>query len=283
MVKLFFVETTSEDCSGEVQSEYRGVTIIIAVASTFAGCGQQFFNTLGMTYLDNNVKRSKIPMFYSLFQFTRMLAPAIGLNVASYFLRFYVAPSLTPTIKNDDPRWIGAWWGGYLIFGSLTLFIVPLMAMLPKVLPRAAMRRREKGLEILVIEEEEKASISDLFVTVKRLVTNKTYFCNTMAAIFYIFGYLPYNYFMTKYLQVQYLLSPSVANSMTGSITFVASAFGLLAAGIIITIYKPRARYMAGWNIVTSLISAIGLITYAFMGCPENNNAMILDKFELSI
>lgn len=265
-----------------MQSEYRGVTIIIAIASTFAGCGQQFFNTLGLTYLDNNIKRSKIPLLYSVFRFIRLLAPAVGLNTASYFLRFYVSPKLTPTIRNDDPRWIGAWWAGYIVFAVITLFLVPVMAMFPKVLPRAALRQKKKALsealESSVVAIEEKTSIKDLFVTVKRLLTNKTYFFNTMAAIFYVFGYIPYNYFMTKYLQVQYLLSPSFANTMVGSISFVATAAGLLSAGIVITIFKPRARYLAGWNIVTSLISALGLMTYGFLGCPENNNAMIMKK-----
>ena len=124
----------------------------------------------------------------------------------------------------------------------------------------------------------KKSLIKDLFITVRRLLSNKTYFCNTMAAIFYVFGYVPYGFFMNKYLQIQYLLTPSFANTMTGSVAFTASAVGLLTAGIVITIFKPRARYLASWNIVTSLISAIGLMTYAFLGCSANKSAFILKK-----
>lgn len=259
------------------------MTVIIAIASTFAGCGQQFFNTLGMTYLDNNIKKSKIPLLYSGHRFVRLLAPAIGLNTASYFLKFYVAPSLHPTIKNNDPRWIGAWWAGYLFFAAFTFFLVPIMAMFPKTLPRAAQRKTEKALgegedESLQFLPVEKASFKDLVETLKRLARNKAYFCNTMAAIFYVFGYIPYNYFMNKYLQIQYLLTPSFANTMTGSVALVSSAVGMLTAGVVITIFKPRARYLAGWNIVTSLVSAVGLMTYGFLGCPTNNNAMIMKK-----
>lgn len=159
------------------------------------------------------------------------------------------------------------------------------MFAFPKNLPRAV-QRRKKTDEIAVLmcadnvnnHEEEKTSLKDLFTTVKRLLTNKAYVCNTMAAIFYVFGYIPYGFFMSKYLQIQYLLTPSYANTMTGSIAFAASAVGLLSAGIVITLFKPRARYLAGWNIVTSLISALGLMTYAFLGCPANNNALIIEK-----
>lgn len=264
------------------------MTLIIAIASTFAGVGQVFFHTLGTAYLDNNIKKSKIPLLYSIHRFIRLLAPAVGLNTASYFLKFYVAPHLHPTIKNNDPRWIGAWWVGYVIFGTATFFLVPIMAMFPKILPRAAMRKEDGALKNLKEEIEikkeivEKASMKDLIETIKRLMRNKTYFCNTMAAIFYVFGYIPYGYFMNKYLQIQYLLTPSFANTMTGSVGLVASAVGLLSAGIVITIFKPRARYLAGWNIVTSVLSAFGLMTYGFLGCPANNNAMILKKLSNS-
>lgn len=276
--EYLIAETATENCSDDVKNEYRGATIIIAIASSFAGCGQQFFNTLGTTYLDNNIKKSKIPLIYSVHRFIRLLAPAVGLNTASYFLKYYIAPHLHPTITNSDPRWIGAWWPGYIIFACAAFLLVPIVAMFPKVLPRAAMRKKKEAETLMVQQVDEASSFKDLWETIKRLLKNKTYFCNTMAAIFYVFGYVSYGYFMNKYLQIQYLLTPSFANTMTGSVGFVASAVGLLTAGIVITIFKPRARYLAGWNIVTSVISALGLMAYGFLGCPVNNNAMILKK-----
>ena len=41
-----------------------------------------------------------------------MLGPAIGYALASLCLKFYISPSLTPTVGTDDPRWLGAWWLG---------------------------------------------------------------------------------------------------------------------------------------------------------------------------
>jgi branched-subunit amino acid ABC-type transport system permease component len=41
-----------------------------------------------------------------------MLGPAIGYALASLCLKFYISPTLTPTIGTDDPRWLGAWWFG---------------------------------------------------------------------------------------------------------------------------------------------------------------------------
>lgn len=53
----------------------------------------------------------------------RMLGPALGYALASMCLKMYIVPSLTPTIDNKDPRWLGAWWlGWFVIAACMTLF-----------------------------------------------------------------------------------------------------------------------------------------------------------------
>lgn len=99
--------------------------------------------------------------------FLRLLGPAFGYSLASYSLKLYIAPTLTPTIKNLDPRWLGAWWLGWIVLGLIMLLCVILLAMFPKSLPRAAVRRtihREKiRRENAIVEPElEKASLKGL-------------------------------------------------------------------------------------------------------------------------
>lgn len=73
--------------------------------------------------------------------FIRMLGPAIGYGLASVCLKLYISPTLTPTINNQDPRWLGAWWLGWIILGVLLFFFSTLLALFPKTLPRAAVRK----------------------------------------------------------------------------------------------------------------------------------------------
>ena len=72
----------------------------------------------------------------------RMLGPAIGYALASFCLKLYISPTLTPTITMSDPRWMGAWWLGWLILAVILLIASSLLALFPKTLPRAAARRR---------------------------------------------------------------------------------------------------------------------------------------------
>lgn len=146
-----------------------------------------------------------------------MLGPAIGYATASFCLKFYIAPTLTPSITNSDPRWLGAWWMGWIVFGSIIFIFAILIGMFPKTLHRAAVRKviqKEKvrrGISKDYTEEDKPASLKDLVDTFKRLSTNKIFMCNNIAAIFYFFGYVPYWTFTPKYIETQYRQSSSVA------------------------------------------------------------------------
>lgn len=127
-------------------------------------------------------------------------------------------------------------------------------------------------------EQELPASLGDMIRTFKRLLTNTTLMCNNLAAVFYFMGYMPYWIFMPKYIETQYKQSASASSLITGTVGLIFSAFGILLSGLIITKYKPRARYLAAWNVVVGAISVLGMISYAFLGCPANDNQMAVDS-----
>lgn len=83
--------------------------------------------------------------------FLRMLGPAIGYSLASFCLKLYIAPTLTPTITISDPRWLGAWWLGWTILAALLFLFASFLALFPKELPRAHMRKK---LKIQLSEEK---------------------------------------------------------------------------------------------------------------------------------
>lgn len=209
-----------------------------------------------------------------------MLGPAIGYGLASFCLKLYISPTLTPTINNNDPRWLGAWWLGWIILSLFLFVLASLLALFPKTLPRAAARRElvkkqtSWASKTSELEQELPTSFSDMIATFKRLIFNSTLMLNNFASIFYFLGYMPYWIFLPKYIETQYRQSASASNLITGTAGLVFSAIGVLLSGLAISKYKPRARYLAGWNVVVGAISVAGIVSYAYLGCAETDNKL---------
>ncbi|KAK3908294.1 Solute carrier organic anion transporter family member 74D [Frankliniella fusca] len=250
---------------------------ILFLAQLVSGIGGSLYYTIGVSYMDDNIKKDKTPALISFSYFLRMLGPCIGYALASFCLKLYISPSLSPTIDNTDPRWLGAWWLGWIILAVLLFLFASVLGLFPKTLPRAAARRaaakevKDKeggGAE----EHESSASLKDMLLTFKRLLQNPTLMCNNAASVFYFFGYMPYWIYMPKYIETQYRQSASSSSLVTGTVGIVFSGIGILLSGIVITKYRPNARQMALWNTLVGLIAAGGIVSYIFLGCPDNDS-----------
>ncbi|XP_051170811.1 solute carrier organic anion transporter family member 74D [Leptopilina boulardi] len=265
--------------------------IILFLAQAISGVGGSLYYTLGVSYMDDNIQKSKTPALISFSYFIRMLGPAIGYGLASFSLKFYISPTLTPTITTQDPRWLGAWWLGWIILAILLFLFASIVALFPKTLPRAAARKVLAQQKIKLASnlknndddddddnEQELPSINDMIQTFKRLLTNNSFMCNNFASVFYFMGYMPYWIFMPKYIETQYKQSASVSSLITGTVGLVFSAFGILLSGLMISKYKPKARYLAAWNVMIGIISVLGMISYAFLGCSANDNQVALQS-----
>ena len=170
--------------------------------------------------MDDNILKSKVPALVSVSYFIRLLGPAGGYSLASYCLKIYILPSLTPTITDTDPRWLGAWWLGWLHLAVGSFVFAFFLLIFPKELPRAYVRRmiaKEKQRRNLLaqgineVKEEPKASFNDMMVTFKRLFKNVAYMLNNIASVFYFFGFMPYWMFTPKYIETQYKQTASTA------------------------------------------------------------------------
>lgn len=74
------------------------------------------------------------------------------------------------------------------------------------------------------------------------------------------------------------LLPSSPSSLVTGTVALVFSAIGVLTSGIVISKFKPRARYLAVWNVFVGALSVFGMISYAYLGCTENENSVVINN-----
>lgn len=95
-------ENRSNDCD-EADGNFAPQALLFT-AQLVSGIGGSLYYTLGVSYMDDNIQKSKTPALISFSYFLRMLGPAIGYGLASFCLKFYISPTLTPTITTTDPR-----------------------------------------------------------------------------------------------------------------------------------------------------------------------------------
>lgn len=231
--------------------------------------------------MDDNAPKSEAPFLLSLSFFTRMLGPALGYSLASQCLELYVAPYLTPLITNDDPRWIGAWWLGWIVIALILIIPAIVISCFPRELPTKAARRQLEKRKAEAMnkllpndpEQTHETSFHDMKKTFMRLCKNKVFMFTNVASILFIMGFMPFWIFTPKYIEIQFRQTASVASLVNGTTGIVSAALGVLISGAVISKYKPRTRYMAAWNTIVGVISALGFVVYMFIGCPANETA----------
>ncbi|KAH8253215.1 hypothetical protein KR032_004141, partial [Drosophila birchii] len=259
-------------CIEENASDYKPI-VLFFIGQFIGGIGCSLIYAPGLTYMDDNLSKANSPRMLSISTFLRMLGPAMGYSMASFCLSLYIDPLKKPLITPEDPRWMGAWWLGWIPMIFILLISAFFVGIFPKETPKARVRRlkaKDRGEVEAAIGEP---SFQDMLESLKRLASNKVYVYFAIGSIFYCYSYMPYWSFMTKYMEIQFRQSASTSTLATGTWPFGFSAAGVLISGYVISKYKPSARTMAAWNFVLDYIRVAALICYALVGCDEGDRA----------
>ncbi|KDR21868.1 Solute carrier organic anion transporter family member 3A1 [Zootermopsis nevadensis] len=233
--------------------------LVLTFLSQFVlGIGSTLYYALGQPYLDDNVKKTETPMLLGCILAFRALGPALGFALGSGCLSVYIDPSVTPVITKKDPRWLGAWWLGWIILGTTMLMFSFIIALFPRHLQQTNPRKdlsiteNPKNTTELLHEEQPltKAMLTDFMpndpvsikkkeilhiqdatatkgegfkIALKRLLKNQLLMANIMAGVFYILGASGYMTYTIKYLETQFQKSAAGANIIAGIVMLLTT------------------------------------------------------------
>lgn len=126
--------------------------LLIFLSQFVLGIGNTMYYALGHSYLDDSIKRTKTAMMLAIAMSLRFSGSAIGFALGFFSLNLFVDPTKTPLISSNDPRWLGAWWFGWIVIGCGMLFFAMLIGMFPKEMPR---KINQKELEVATEKQQE--------------------------------------------------------------------------------------------------------------------------------
>ncbi|KAJ8669938.1 hypothetical protein QAD02_001197 [Eretmocerus hayati] len=276
-------DENERNCEKNDQGNGMFPRLLVFFSQIVLGIGTTLYYGLGQTYMDDNTKKKYSPIMFGFTFAMRTVGPVFGFFLSYFCLKFYIDPNLHPIIPEDDPRWLGAWWLGWIILGIAMTFFAMILSMFPRTLKKTNSmdyeENNDRATELcsqsetketgdnLKSKHVEEVSLNEFIKAMGRLFMNKILMCNILSTVFYILSASGYFNFISKYLEVQFQTSSGGGSVVTGPLTMVGMICGFLISGFVISRYNPSARSLLMWNIYISVFSLIGQVSFIFLGC----------------
>ncbi|KAG9509470.1 Solute carrier organic anion transporter family member 74D [Fragariocoptes setiger] len=277
--EMCHLEPIVEDCTEQKAAKMMTMVAvaIFGASNFFRGFGTSIYYTYGTPYLDDNVSKKKMPLFFGIVFSMRILGAPLGYFLSSFSLRYYENPFVTPpNMDEKDPRWIGAWWIGFLVSGiAMTLLSIPL-AMFPREF-RKKTKSKSKDTQQKLVEasqdtqlvKKEESTLKDMPREIYQIVSNPIIACHLAGSVFRGIGILGHYVFQTKYLEGQFRQSASKASMISGTTGVLSKMIGVQLGGGLITLLKPGPRILTIFIFVVEVTSVFSLLYGASIQGPN--------------
>ncbi|XP_046567065.1 solute carrier organic anion transporter family member 3A1-like [Haliotis rubra] len=180
---------------------------------------------LSSFYIDNNVgNRARTSIYIGALMTCLIFGPSVALVVGSALSKIPVDLKNT-YLTPDDPRWIGAWWLGFVVFGGIALLVSIPLFLFPK---------RIAGAPKYEIPDTETAlgKIKDLPLSILRVLSRPVYTISLMNTCMYGFAISGFISFAPKYVEQQFNIPAWRTSLILGISNLVTSAAGTFMGGV---------------------------------------------------
>uniref|UniRef100_A0A8C1AW42 Solute carrier organic anion transporter family member n=1 Tax=Cyprinus carpio carpio TaxID=630221 RepID=A0A8C1AW42_CYPCA len=266
----------TEACVGEEGglSAYRYVFML---GQFLHGVGATPLYTLGVTYLDENVKSNYAPVYIGIFYTAAIVGPAAGYLLGGFFLNIYTEIDQTTELTPENPLWVGAWWIGFLAGGAAALVIALPILGYPRQLPGSqryvAMRVSEAhqlkdGSQITAADPQFGKTVKDMPRSVLLLLKNPTFIFLCLAGATEATLIAGMSTFGPKFLESQFSLSASEAATWFGYMVVPAGGGGTFLGGFIVKKLNLRCRGIIRFCMLCAVVSLTAIFIF-LVHCPN--------------
>ncbi|KAJ8986265.1 hypothetical protein NQ317_009975 [Molorchus minor] len=267
-----------------------GPVFLFVLAQLLLGCGGSPLFTLGTTYIDDHVRPESSSIYIGCMYSMAAFGPVLGFLLGAYLLSFHM-DSFTQiiSINAGDSRWVGMWWGGFLLCGLLLLMVSIPFFSFPKVLTheKEKIRLMEKaaaanGAGTSTTNNTNTAprttistkndtgygkDIKDIPKSMWRLACNSVYIVTCLGACMELIIVSGFVVFLPKYLETQFSLGKSQASVFTGSIAIPGACIGIFMGGVILKKMELRPKGAVQFVLISNAICLLCHGLLFFLGC----------------
>uniref|UniRef100_A0A8C6UWR6 Solute carrier organic anion transporter family member n=1 Tax=Neogobius melanostomus TaxID=47308 RepID=A0A8C6UWR6_9GOBI len=267
--------------------------IYVFLGNMLRGIGETPIMPLGVSYLDDFSREENTPFYLACIQTVGILGPMFGFMLGSFLTKVYVDIGFvdleTVTISHKDSRWVGAWWLGFIVTGTVVLLSSIPFFFLPKSLPKQGQKQSRpetKETEMTVLEQESflprekqeqeatdkpvtfKELAKDFMPSLRRLFRNSIFIIMVLTQLVAVNGFIGMITFKPKFMEQTFGQSASKAIFLIGILNLPAVRFKLGVIG--------AARV----SITASLLSFCMLSVQVFLHCGNAEVAGLTVTYE---
>uniref|UniRef100_A0A7N8Y7Q5 Solute carrier organic anion transporter family member n=1 Tax=Mastacembelus armatus TaxID=205130 RepID=A0A7N8Y7Q5_9TELE len=230
--------------------------IYVFLGNILRGIGETPIMPLGVSYLDDFSRQENTPLYL-----VGLLGPMFGFMIGSFLAKTYVDIGFVDldsiTINYKDSRWVGAWWLGFIVTGTVTLLSSIPFWFLPKSLPKS-----------LIINQLQHRKKEVYFIpSLKRLFKNSIYVLMILTYLVTVNGFIGLITFKPKFMEQIYGQSASKSIFLIGAVNLPAVALGVITGGFVLKRFKLGIIGAARLSLAASFGSFCLLAIQAFIRC----------------
>ncbi|XP_026794351.3 solute carrier organic anion transporter family member 2B1 [Pangasianodon hypophthalmus] len=284
--------TYSNQTCSEIKSHANNAVFpILLLGQLLLGIGGVPIQPFGISYIDDYANKKNSPFYLGILFALTVIGPALGYLLGSLLLRFYVDfDTMSPAeivLDRTDPRWVGAWWLGFLLAGTL-LFLTSLPYLF---FPRSMITEEtveataESGAEKLKEKEEAVSDTTHGLSLIQflkkfpqimlRTLRNPIYLLVVLAQVNLAAMVAGLATFMPKYIERQFAQTASFSNMMIGGLSIPSAMLGIMAGGMILRRFNLSVKASAILCSSAVLLAITFALPLLFLGCPTQNIADI--------
>ncbi|XP_049579190.1 solute carrier organic anion transporter family member 3A1 isoform X1 [Syngnathus scovelli] len=270
--------------------------LLLIGAQVLLGIGTTPVQPLGVSYIDDHVKKKDSSLYIGILFSTLVFGPACGFILGSVCTKFYVDAIFIDTeklgITPEDPRWIGAWWAGFLLCSALLFCSALLMFGFPQSLPTRERDEAADGERAMLapaplspgadVPKTSNGAAGDsrpadsptccqqlrvIPKVTKHLLSNPVFTCIILAACMEIAVVAGFAAFLGKYLEQQFNLTTTSANQLLGMTAIPCACLGIFMGGLLVKKLNLSALGAIRMAMLVNLVSTACYVSFLFLGC----------------
>ncbi|XP_006755210.1 PREDICTED: solute carrier organic anion transporter family member 4C1 [Myotis davidii] len=261
---------------------------VFILGQLLLGAGGTPLYTLGTAFLDDSVPTHKSSLYIGIGYSMSILGPAVGYVLGGQLLTVYIDVGLAQStdITENDPRWLGAWWIGFLIACFCAWCLIIPFSCFPKHLPGTASiqdgktsQTHQSNSSLDHIDEDFGKSFKDFPAALKNSLRNTVFMCLVISTSTEALVTTGFATFLPKFIENQFGLSSSFAATLGGAVLIPGAALGQILGGVIVSKLRMTCKSTMKFALLTSLIALVLSFVFVYANCENEPFAGVSQSY----